>query len=154
LILIDIAVPRDIDEAAGELDNIYLYNTDDLQYVADENMGSRQEAAIMIESQLEEELSSFKDWLIKLDVVPSIKALRDKYLCLQQRTKKSKYREIPELHDHEMKVIRKHMCSIAHQVLEQAINQEKVMESKKQAEAAQVLYTTLFGLENQPLDDK
>src|SRR5699024_10281478 len=32
LILIDIAVPRDIDEAAGELDNIYLYNTDDLQY--------------------------------------------------------------------------------------------------------------------------
>src|SRR5699024_581137 len=81
LILIDIAVPRDIDEAAGELDNIYLYNTDDVQYVADENMGSRQEAAIMIESQLEEELSSFKDWLNMLDVVPIIKALREKSLC-------------------------------------------------------------------------
>src|SRR5699024_10835201 len=154
LILIDIAVPRDIDEAAGELDNIYLYNTDDLQYVADENMGSRQEAAIMIESQLEEELSSFKDWLNMLDVVPIIKALREKSLCIQERTLESIYRKIPDLDDREMKVLRKHMKSIAHQLLEQPIKQVKVMGSKKQSEAAKEQFTTIFGLENQLLDDK
>src|SRR5699024_5123035 len=39
LILIDIAVPSDIDEAAGKRDNIYLFNTNDLQYVDDIYMG-------------------------------------------------------------------------------------------------------------------
>ncbi|HLR68546.1 MAG TPA: glutamyl-tRNA reductase [Virgibacillus sp.] len=154
LILIDIAVPRDIDEAAGELDNIYLYNTDDLQYVVDENMESRQEAAIMIESQLEEELSSFKDWLNMLDVVPIIKALREKSICIQERTLESIYRKIPDLDDREVKVLQKHMKSIVHQLLEQPIKQVKLMGSKKQSEAAKEQFTTIFGLEDQLLDDK
>ena len=154
LILIDIAVPRDIDEAAGELDNIYLYNTDDLQYVVDENMESRQEAAIMIESQLEEELSSFKDWLNMLDVVPIIKALREKSICIQERTLESIYRKIPDLDDREVKVLQKHMKSIVHQLLEQPIKQVKLMGSKKQSEAAKEQFTTIFGVEDQLLDDK
>src|SRR5699024_1288477 len=134
LILIDIAVPRDIDEAAGELDNIYLYTTDDLQYVVDETMKSRQEAAILSESKLVEALSSFKDWLNMLDVVPIIKALREKSICIQERTLESIYRKIPDLDDREVKVLQKHMKSIVHQLLEQPIKQVKLMGSKKQSE--------------------
>jgi len=154
LILIDIAVPRDINEAVGELDNIYLYNTDDLQDVADENMGARQEAALMIESQLEEELSSFRDWLNMLEVVPVIKALREKSICIQERTLKSIYRKIPDLDAREMKVLQKHTKSIVHQLLEQPIKQVKLMGTEKQSEAAKEQFSTIFGLEDKLLDDK
>jgi len=44
ILLIDIAVPRDIETAVGELENVYLYDIDDLQRVADENLAKRREA--------------------------------------------------------------------------------------------------------------
>jgi len=78
LFLIDIAVPRDIDPEAGELDNVFLYNMDDLQDVADENMRMRREEAQQAEGIVAEETERFMEWLKTLAVVPTIVALREK----------------------------------------------------------------------------
>ena len=78
LFLIDIAVPRDIDPAAGEVDNAYVYNIDDLQEVVDENIRGRLKEAEKAEQIIEEEVVKFTDWLNTLEVVPTIVLLKEK----------------------------------------------------------------------------
>ena len=78
LFLIDIAVPRDIDPAAGEIDNVYLYNIDHLQDVVDANREGRRAEAMKAEEIVAEEVAAFERWFNTLEVVPTIVALRDK----------------------------------------------------------------------------
>ena len=78
LFLIDIAVPRDIDPAAGEIDNVYLYNIDHLQEIVDGNMKTRMREAEKAERIVEEETLRFTEWLNTLEVVPTIRSLKDR----------------------------------------------------------------------------
>jgi glutamyl-tRNA reductase len=76
LFLIDIAVPRDIDPEAGEIDNVYLYNIDHLQGVVDANREVRRAEADRAEAVVAEEVERFEAWFNALAVVPTIVALR------------------------------------------------------------------------------
>ena len=78
LFLIDIAVPRDIDPAAGDIDNVYLYNIDHLQDVVDTNKETRRNEALKAEEIISEEITAFESWFNTLAVVPTIVALREK----------------------------------------------------------------------------
>ncbi|HOW56822.1 MAG TPA: glutamyl-tRNA reductase, partial [Smithellaceae bacterium] len=84
LLLIDIAVPRDIDPAAGELENVYLYNIDNLQDIVDDNMQSRRNEAMKAGVIIEEEVKMFCDWLKGLEAVPTIVSLRAKAEAIVQ----------------------------------------------------------------------
>ncbi len=78
LFLIDIAVPRDIDPAVGEIDNVYLYNIDDLQDIVDSNLKSRNKEAEKAETIIDEEVTRYLEWYSTLEVVPTIISLREK----------------------------------------------------------------------------
>jgi glutamyl-tRNA reductase len=78
LFLIDIAVPRDIDPRAGDMDNVYLYNMDDLQDIADENLRVRRAEASKAEGIVAEEVKRYLEWFSTLEVVPTIVSLRAK----------------------------------------------------------------------------
>ncbi len=78
LFLIDIAVPRDIEPGAGELDNAFLYNVDDLQEVVDDNLQNRRQEAEKAEAIVEEEVTKCQAWMNSLLVVPTIVSLRQK----------------------------------------------------------------------------
>ena len=78
LFLIDIAVPRDIEPAASELENVYLYNIDNLQDIVDENMHIRKREAIKAEAIIDEEVVRFVNWQKELESVPTIVSLRNK----------------------------------------------------------------------------
>ncbi len=78
MLLIDVAVPRDIDPTVAEVDNVYLYNIDDLQQVVDENLRSRLGEAQKGEAIVAEEVLSFRDWYNTLEIVPTIVSLRKK----------------------------------------------------------------------------
>lgn len=84
LLLIDIAVPRDIEPAAGELENVYLYNIDNLQDIVDENLQSRKREARLAETIIEEEVRKYCDWVRELDAVPTIVSLRAKAEAIVQ----------------------------------------------------------------------
>jgi glutamyl-tRNA reductase len=73
---IDIAVPRDLDPAIGELEGCHLYDIDDLQSVVDASVASRREEAVRAESIVAEEGERFLEWWRSLDVVPAIASLR------------------------------------------------------------------------------
>lgn len=76
MFLIDIAVPRDIDPAVGDLYNVFLYDLDDLESVVGANLEKRKTEAEKVNAILEGEVRAFSAWVNSLDVVPAIVALR------------------------------------------------------------------------------
>ena len=76
IFIVDIAVPRDIEPEAGDLDDVYLYTVDDLKEVIDENMRSRQQAAQQAEEIIDTQVLHFMDWLGSLDAAATIRDLR------------------------------------------------------------------------------
>jgi glutamyl-tRNA reductase len=78
LFFIDIAVPRDVEPGVNELDNVYVYDIDDLKGVIQINVAQRQAEALKAERIVEEEVIQFAKWLKTLEVVPTIISLKDK----------------------------------------------------------------------------
>jgi glutamyl-tRNA reductase len=76
LLLIDIAVPRDVDPACGELEGVSLYDIDDLQAVIARNLSMRAEETPRALEIVEEEIQRFARWLGQLDALPTVAALR------------------------------------------------------------------------------
>lgn len=77
MFFIDIAVPRDIDPKAGDISNVFLYDIDDLKTVVDESLQERKKEAEKAEVIVRQEVGEFLEWLGSLEVVPTIKELRD-----------------------------------------------------------------------------
>ncbi|MGN6372701.1 MAG: glutamyl-tRNA reductase [Solirubrobacteraceae bacterium] len=78
LLLIDIAVPRDIDARCGEEEGVTLYDIDDLQAVVARNLGARAEVIPHAEQIVEEEIRRFARWLGQLEALPTVSALRER----------------------------------------------------------------------------
>jgi glutamyl-tRNA reductase len=77
LLLIDIAVPRDIDPACGELEGVSLYDIDDLQAVVARNISTREGETPRALEILDEEINRFARWLGQLETLPTVSALRE-----------------------------------------------------------------------------
>jgi glutamyl-tRNA reductase len=76
LLLVDLAVPRDLDPAIGELDGCYLYDIDDLEQIVVETLSLRRQEAERAETIVAAEAERFHEWYASLDVVPAIASLR------------------------------------------------------------------------------
>ncbi len=78
MLLIDLAVPRDIDAACAQLDDVSLYDIDDLQAVITRNRTVRRAEARRAEGIIEEQIQQFAAWLGSLEVMPTLSALRER----------------------------------------------------------------------------
>ncbi|MGA7705898.1 MAG: glutamyl-tRNA reductase [Solirubrobacteraceae bacterium] len=78
LLLIDIAVPRDIDSRCADLEGVTLYDIDDLQAVVRRNLGAREEIVPQAEEIVEEEIKRFARWLGQAEALPTVAALRQR----------------------------------------------------------------------------
>ncbi len=78
IFLIDISVPRNIDPAINKIDNVFLYDIDDMHAVVEANRRTRKEEADKGEQIIVEEVETFSKWFKSLEVVPTIVALREK----------------------------------------------------------------------------
>jgi glutamyl-tRNA reductase len=77
LLLIDIAVPRDIEERCGDVEGVTLYDIDDLQAVVRRNLGAREAIVPKAEEIVEEEIHRFARWLGQAETLPTVAALRE-----------------------------------------------------------------------------
>ncbi len=76
MLLVDIAVPRDVEPEVSKLPNAYLYSVDDLQAIIESNMAQRQAAAVQAESIVEQESGEFMSWLRAQSAVETIRDYR------------------------------------------------------------------------------
>jgi glutamyl-tRNA reductase len=84
LFIIDIAVPRDVESSAGDLEQIFLYNIDDLQQIVKDNLARRGSELTRAESIVAEESARFTDWLKSRDVIPTVVALRERFETIRR----------------------------------------------------------------------
>lgn len=147
LFLIDIAVPRDIDPACGELPNVFLYDIDDLEGIVEQNLEKRRKEAAVIESMIRDEQEAYRDWYATLGVSPLIRALQEKAAAVHEATLESMLRKLPDLDDRERKVIRKLTKSMINQMIHDPILRIKELAADKKSEEAMKLFVQLFSLE-------
>jgi glutamyl-tRNA reductase len=79
LFIIDIAVPRDVEPAAGEIEQVFLYNIDDLQTTVRENLARRVSEIDRAETIVGEEADKFSAWLRSRGAIPTVIALRQRF---------------------------------------------------------------------------
>ncbi|MBU0752853.1 MAG: glutamyl-tRNA reductase [Gammaproteobacteria bacterium] len=77
MVMVDLAVPRDIEAEVGQLDDIFLYTLDDLGQIVEQGMESRQAAVVEAEAIIDDRVQNFLHWMDTREVVPTIRALRD-----------------------------------------------------------------------------
>jgi glutamyl-tRNA reductase len=85
IFMIDISVPRNIDPDVNNIDNVYLYNVDDLQNVVNANVAGRQKEAEKAEEIILQEVETYLQWERSLDAVPTIVDLREKVEEIRKR---------------------------------------------------------------------
>lgn len=149
LFMIDIAVPRDLDPAINELDNVFLYDIDDLEGIVDSNLEVRKRESEKVLSWIGEEVTAFQQWLDTLGVVPLISSLRQKAMRIQEETMRSIENKLPDLTERERKVLRKHTKSIVNQMLKDPILRIKEMASEPDADEYLAVFERIFALEEE-----
>jgi len=85
MLMIDLAVPRDIEAEAAELDDVFLYTVDDLGKIVREGLGARQAAVEQAEAIISAGVGAFMHWLESREVVPTIRAFRDQADRMRRR---------------------------------------------------------------------
>jgi glutamyl-tRNA reductase len=84
LFIIDIAVPRDVEPAAGEIEQVFLYNIDDLQATVRENLARRASEVARAEAIVAEEVDKFAAWLRSRGAIPTVVALRQRFEAIRR----------------------------------------------------------------------
>jgi glutamyl-tRNA reductase len=121
LFFIDIAVPRNVQPEVNLLDNVYVYDIDDLQGVIRYNLTQRQQEALKAERIVEEEVVKFEKWLKTLSVVPTIISVREKAARIVQAELKKSGPTLVGLNAQQQSAIQTLALSIAEKVVNDPI---------------------------------
>lgn len=148
LFMVDIAVPRNLDPAIGELSNVFLYDIDDLESVVKTNLAERRKEAEKIGELIRGEVSAFEQWMKTLGVTPVIHALQEKSNRIYEETMESMMKKLPDLDEREQKIIRKLAKSIVNQMMRDPILKVKEMAGGRHGGQALEMFTELFALED------
>lgn len=97
LILIDIAVPRDIDPEVGKLENVCLYNIDDLQAFSEASLEERKQQGMRVETIIDFEVARALRWWNNLKVMPTIVTLRNRAEAVRQAEMAKTVKKLPDL---------------------------------------------------------
>ncbi len=136
LFFIDIAVPRDIDSRVNEIDNVYVYDIDDLQGVIDLNREERLHHAQIAEHIIDEETIKFKKWMNSLSAVPTIVSLREMAETIRRNEIRKTFAQLPNLSDREKEAIE----ILTESIIKKFLHGPTVFLKKKAQRDAQAVY--------------
>lgn len=147
LFLIDIAVPRDVDPKVASLDGVFLYDVDDLQKLAEENLRSRRGEAEAAERIVAIEVDEFDTWRRSLEVAPTIVALREHALAVVRAEVERSTLKLGPLDDSARRSLEKMSDAIVNKLLHAPLTALK--SSADEVERAALVATTrrLFDLD-------
>ncbi len=147
LFIVDIAVPRDVAPEVGQLDNVFLYDIDDLEAVVAQNLHERRKAAELAEAIMDEEVERFRAWLNALDVVPLIRSLREQAHAIRRSELEEVFRRLPELGERERQIIEAMTVTMVNKFLNVPTLKLKEFASEGRAGETLQLVRRLFGLD-------
>jgi glutamyl-tRNA reductase len=148
IFLIDIANPRDIDPGCNEVDNVYLYNIDDLQSVVSTNLKERQREAERAEVIIEREVGVFQAWLRGLDVVPTIVSLRDRVEEIRATELQKAMSRMGDLTPEQRETIASMTTAMVNKILHQPMSELRRRAVHQDGHVYSAVLRRLFGLED------
>jgi glutamyl-tRNA reductase len=154
LFMIDIAVPRDIDPAVNDLDNVYLFDIDALQGIVDANMQDRRRAAERAQRMVEDEVEVFERWQRSKQVVPVIVALRESLLTMGEGEITRLRRKLGPLDENQLRGIEELTRAVIQKVLHRPIRYLNNSAKRRDVAESVALYRAIFGLSENPAEAK
>ena len=146
MFLIDIAAPRDIDAAANELDNVYLYNIDDLQKVADKNMEARRDEVDRCLELVDAGTEQFCKWLRTLAAEPTIISLSKELNAVRERELEKTLAHLPNLSEKDREEVEYLTKRIVNNILQRPLTQIKQEVHDEDHMGVLQMVRRLFGL--------
>jgi glutamyl-tRNA reductase len=117
LCILDIALPRDVDPAVGTLDNVFLYDLDDLRGMVTANLERRQQELPAAESLIAQEVEDFWQWVAGLSAVPVLTQLRDEMNRIRERELAAAMRRLGDLPPEQREVVEQLAQSLTNKFL-------------------------------------
>ena len=117
IFFIDIAVPRDIEPDVNDLENIYLYDIDDLHVVVSANMKEREKEADNAMNFISQEVTKFNNWVGTLDAVPTIVEIRKKAENIRKQEIEKTLKKISHLSEDDKQLLRQMSSSMINKIL-------------------------------------
>ncbi len=146
IFFIDIADPRDVEPKVGDIENVYLYNIDDLQKVANDNIQDREKEAQKAEAIVQDEVVKFVNWYQSLEVTPTIVALRKKFEEIRNKELAKTLSIHPDFSDKERQSLEALTSSIINKILHDPLTLLKQKNEEAMADLYLDALRTLFGL--------
>ena len=145
LFLIDIAVPRDVEPAVNQLDNVYLYDIDGLQSVVDSNHDERKRAASDATQRIDEEVTAYERWQQSQAVTPLIISLREALMGVGRAELERALHRL-ELSNQQEQGVERLLRSVIQKILHRPIRHLRGSVDRGDMQACEALYRELFGI--------
>ncbi len=152
IFLIDIAVPRDIDPRVNEMDNVYLYDIDDLQAVVATNLTTREREAARAEALVDREVEQFMRWLQSLEVVPTLVSLRERFEAIRQAELEKALGRLGDLSAEQRQAVSALTTSLINKLLHQPMTELKRQAASQDGHQYAAILRALFRLGESPKD--
>ncbi len=149
LFFIDIAVPRDLDPSLNDLENIFLYDIDDLTNVVELNKSEREKEAVKAGRIVDEEVLKFLRWYRGMAMTPTIAALRKKVDAICRVELEKTLPRLGNLSEKERQTIEKMTTAIASKVLYDPLQFIKQNSCKQNSNVKTDMLRTIFGLKDE-----
>jgi glutamyl-tRNA reductase len=143
LLMVDIAVPRDVDGAARDVANVHLFDIDDLESAAEANLEARRREVVAVERIVEDEAGRFEVWLGQQKTTPTIAALRQRAEATRKAELERTLARLGHLSDADRKRIEAMSDALVKRLLHEPVTRLKQHGSERHVEALR----ELFGLD-------
>lgn len=143
---IDIAVPRDVDPAVNELSDVYCYDIDDLQTVADGNKAEREREALEAQKIVEEEVEAYRQWVRSHSVVPTVRALRRRFEQVGQEELEAGLERIGAISAEQTAQVRRLVRNLVNKLLHEPSTRLKLQNGEAEGLLYEDALNTLFAL--------
>lgn len=154
IFFIDIADPRDVEPSVGDIENAYLYNIDDLQKLANENIKDRGKEAQKAEAIVQGEVMKFVRWYQSLEITPTITALKEKCEEIRKRELEKMLSLHPHLSEKERHSLEAMTSAIINKILHDPLTQLKLKDEEIMSDVYVDVLRTLFQLPDSTLDER
>jgi len=153
MFFIDIAVPRDIDPRINEMDNVYVYDIDDLEGIVEVNKEERKKEVAKAQEIIAEGAKAFKRWRRGLEVVPTILALREQAEEVRRRELAKTLSLMKNASEEDRRLLELLTTSVINKILHGPISMLKHQEERGHGKLYVDLIRKVFGLDPKEEED-
>jgi glutamyl-tRNA reductase len=153
MFFIDISVPRNVDPRVHELEEVYLYNIDDLEGVIQENRSTRAREAEKAETIVDAEVNRFYETIGRMQMAPVLERLQQKYEGVRQQEMDRLAKKLADLTPDQRSEIERTSVSLVKKILNHPILFLGEQHSRKEKFDRISLFLRIFGLKEEDLDE-